>query len=456
MSSLSSIMDTSLSAMFAARVSLGTVAHNIANASTPGYSRQEVVFAARQPVRFTYGSLGRGVTIQNVRRMTDEFLLANQRAQSARLAGFAEVDAALQEIESVLGSVDSDVLGEALNQFFNAWSDLATPTYQPTLKQTVVKAAQNLTTTFRAIDGNLGDLMRNLQGSLLQELDGFNGILQQVAELNGMIVGQELGSNEANDLRDRREALILQASALAEVSVLEREDGTVDLIMDGRTLVTRNQAQALAGEWQKNEGEYALTIMTAQTRRPVSLAPGSLQGLLAAADDHVQQMRTGLDDLARLICEKVNELHVQGVSGGQAGLAFFTGDGAATLALNSVIADDFTRVATSRSGLSGDTDIARAIADLANAPLAGEGTASLTETYRSLQTDLASRRSSFQFMVENQNNLVDSVTARLESVRGVNLDEEGANMVRLQNAYDAAARVVTTVQELFDTLLEMV
>jgi flagellar hook-associated protein 1 FlgK len=164
-----------------------------------------------------------------------------------------------------------------------------------------------------------------------------------------------------------------------------------------------------------------------------------------------------LDDLAGLVIERVNDLHVQGQAGGTSGLPFFTGDGAANIDIATAIADNFNLIATSRSGLPGDNDLALEIAALAHQPLAGPGgTMLLTDNYRALLTDLATQRQRYEFFVESQDNVVVAVEARLASVRGVSLDEEGANMVRYQNAYDAAARVVTTVQEMFDTLLKMV
>ena len=118
MPGLNSIMDTSLSALFAAQTGLATVGHNIANANTPGYSRQEVNFAARRPDILPYGAIGRGVEIDGIRRIQDDFLVNNLRVQTSRLESYSAVDSALYEMEAILGSVDNDHLGNALNNFF--------------------------------------------------------------------------------------------------------------------------------------------------------------------------------------------------------------------------------------------------------------------------------------------------------------------------------------------------
>ena len=112
-------------------------------------------------------------------------------------------------------------------------------------------------------------------------------------------------------------------------------------------------------------------------------------------------------------------------------------------------------MATSRSGEPGDADIARAIAELANGGL-NPDEPSVGDRYRSLLIDLASKRSSFEFLMENQANVVNTVESKIARVSGVSVDEEGANMVRYQTTYNAAAKVISTVQELYDSLLTMI
>ncbi len=450
MSSLGGILDSSLSALFAARVGMSTVSHNIANANTPGFSRQETLLAARQPQLLTYGAIGRGVGVDGVRRLTDSFLVANQRLQSARLGGYAQVDSALQEIEGIFGPIDGDHLGEALDRFFAAWSDLTTPSVDPTPRVAVAGAARALVADLRSMQANLGDVARDLDRRIETEVAGLNELLRQVAEINGQVLSAEIGGQSGNDLRDRRDLLLDRIAAMARVDAVERDDGTVDVIVAGRTLVTRSHAEQLDLQWSKTAGTPELSVVTAQSRKEIELPEGELAGLFAARDEQVGDVRQRLDGLARLIIDRVNELHVQGRADGGSGRLFFVGSDAATIDLNPDLADDPTLIATSRSGLSGDNDLAREIA-----ALGGEGADSLTATYRALLGEVASRRGRFAFLLESQQATVESVQARIESVRGVSLDEEGANLMRYQQSYDAAARVITTLQEMFDTLLEM-
>jgi flagellar hook-associated protein 1 len=456
MGGLTSIMDTSLSGMYLARLALQTVSHNIANANTPGFSRQEVLVTARLPQQLAYGSLGRGAQVDQIRRLTDSFLQQKQRTQEARLASYDQIDSNLREIEAIFGSVSNDHLGTSLGAFFNAWSDLATPPINSSLKQAVVSSAQSLVTDVRATASSLDDLEQSMNDGLSREIDNLNSLLRQVGDMNRQILYVESSQGTANDLRDQRETLILEVSKLTRVSVLERDDGTVDLVLKGRTVVTRAEVELLQLRRDTTTSGETASVVTASGQVPVTLDEGKLQGMITARDDHIREARTRLDDLAVTLIKKVNELHTQGRTARSSGILFFTGDSASTLSLNAAIVNDFDLVATSRSGLEGDNDIAQEIATLASQPLSGEGSKSLMDRYNALIVDMASQRSSFQFLLENQQNVVETLTGRLDSIRGVSLDEEGANLVRYQNAYEAAARVVTAAADMFQTLIDMV
>ena len=138
------------------------------------------------------------------------------------------------------------------------------------------------------------------------------------------------------------------------------------------------------------------------------------------------------------------------------GVMFFTGDNMHTIGINDAILANENLVVTGDSGTSGDNALALAIADLGRASINGTHQRSVSESYRAVVTDVAGTLGSFEFMVENQQNVVSSLNARMASVSGVSLDEEGANLVRFQNSYNAAAKVIATVQEMYDTLLNIV
>jgi flagellar hook-associated protein 1 FlgK len=273
--------------------------------------------------------------------------------------------------------------------------------------------------------------------------------------LNGQIATAEIGSGTANDLRDQRDQILTQIAEFAEVTIDERSDGSVDVILAGRTMVTRGSYEQLETTTIRTaDGDRSMIVTV--NGQPVDLAHGYLEGLLTARDVHVVAMRQQLDDVVSELITSVNELHVQGRSGGVTGIPFFVGDSLQTIGVAEAIRNDPSLVATSRSGASGDHDIALAIAALADQGRGGPGDPSINERYRGVLVDLAGRRSSFAFLLDNQDSVIESVRVKIASVSGVSLDEEGANMVRYQNTYTAAAKVIATVQEMYESLLQMI
>jgi len=456
MSGLNSIMDNSLSALLAAQAGLATSGHNIANANTPGFNRQDVIFGTRRPEIMAYGAIGRGVEVMGIRRIQDEFLLGNMRSQTSRLHSYAAVDTALYDIEGIFGSVDNDHLGDALNNFFAAWNDLAQPAFNDSLKINVVAKAETLVADFHAIDEALRRLETDLEKRIQDETENLNRLLQDIGELNRQVMAAETNGHPANDLRDQRDLRINQLAELAEVSVLEREDGSKDIILAGRTMVARDRVTLFEGIYRPEGDGYSFAVVTEGNQQDVALSPGRLEGLLAARAIHVSGVREQLNTVARQLIAEVNSLHTQGLVAGGQGMMFFTGDSMHTIGVNEALLNNENLVATGRTGAAGDNDIALAIADLGRSSLYGSDRKSVNESYRSVVTDVASSLGSFEFMVENQQSVVASLSARMASISGVSLDEEGANLVRYQNSYNAAAKVIATVQEMYDTLLSMV
>jgi flagellar hook-associated protein 1 len=456
MPGLNSVMDTSLSALFAAQAGLATTGHNIANANTAGYSRQMVMLSSRTPDILSYGAIGRGVDVQGIRRIQDDFLLNNLRTQTSRLASYSEVDTALYEMEAILGSVDNDRLGTAMDSFFGAWSGFANPPITPALKANIKSSAETLVSTFQSIDESLSDLDASIETNIQAEISNLNRLLRSVADMNSQIMAAETNGEPANDLRDQRDLLITHVSEIAEISVLARDDGSKDIILAGRTMVARDSVTEFQSTYMSTADGYKMVVQTQGSLQEINLSTGRLEGLLTSRDTHVNDVRDRLDAVAAQMIEEVNSLHVQGRTSVSSGLSFFSGDSMHTIGINPAILDNPDLIVSGRTDAEGDVELAMAIADLANKGLGLYDDKSVGDTYREMLIGVASKRSSFEFMVENQQNVVASLETKMASVSGVSLDEEGANMVRYQNSYNAAAKVISTVQEMYDTLLNMV
>ena len=197
-------------------------------------------------------------------------------------------------------------------------------------------------------------------------------------------------------------------------------------------------------------------IVTADTHRDVKLPEGRLRGLLESRDIHVAEVRRNLDEVVAKLASEMNALHIQGRTDQSSGLTFFSGDNLHTIDINPALLDRPDLVATGRTSADGDNELALLIANLMNESVDGPEADTVSDVYRATLINAAGKRATFDFMVENQQNMVATVDAKIASVSGVSLDEEGANMINYQNSYTAAARVITVVQDMYETLLNMV
>lgn len=445
------ILDIGLSGLFTAGAAMQTASHNIANVHTDGYTRQGITSGARHALSMSYGMLGGGVDVLEVRRLTDEFLVGRLRDQTSLLARHDETDLALQEVETLLGTAAQNHLGTVIDEFFASWSELASPPVTDELREDVLNKGVLLAGDLNSTAAGLDSLATEMDQQIESAVGTLNRLLAGVADLNRQILLAEGPRETANDLRDRREMLLAEISELARVDVAERGDGTIDVILSGRTVVVRGEAQDL--ELSRDQDGFA-QLSTGSKHHPFELRDGRIAGMMAARDERVLGAREELDRVAAELIRRLNAIHVQGQTAGGGGFLFFTGDSAGDIAVNRELIDNPAMVALSRSGLSGDTDIAREIAGLGQEdPVDGEET--LPAVFGRLITSIASDAAATRLQLQSQSQVVDALNTRIDSVRGVSLDEEAADMARYQNAYAASAKVIAAAQEMFTAVLQM-
>ena len=450
---LNRILDIGMSGLYAASAALQTSSHNVANVGTSGFSRQSVTTGTRLPLGNSYGLLGGGADITGVRRLTDEFLIGRLRTQTAQLQGYQQSDLIMQEIELVLGPASDNPIGTALDTFFASWSELSSPPITDELRRDVLDKAVLLAGQISGAAAGLDDLQVQMQRRLEDSVGLLNDLLTGVSELNGQILLAEGPGEVANDLRDRRDSMLQEIAQLTEVEAVGRGDGTVDVIIAGRTVVVRDQVDHLDVTQDARTGEVQITA--GNRSYPLGVRGGEIGGLMHSMHVEVVETRAMLDDFAAKLINRVNAVHVQGRTAGGSGLMFFTGTDAGSMGVNVQLTSRPDMLATSRTGLSGDNDIAREIAALGAESPTASSSESLAELFGALITDVAAAGASARLKLESQQQTVDALTVRLESVRGVSLDEEAANLARYQNAYAASAKVVVAAQDMFDTILSI-
>jgi flagellar hook-associated protein 1 FlgK len=455
---MSGLIDSLTSAsrsLAATQVGMDVAGQNIANVNTDGYSRRTVLLAEEVPG----GPMdaGRGVTVLGIEAERDQYVESRLWTEQEGTAFDNAVVGGLTEVEAAVG-LPGQSLDAQMSAFFDAFAALATdPTSAPARDGVVIQARQ-LTLAFHEMADRLSEVGQHADAGIQAALSEVNTLAAQVATLNGQI---STGGANVESLRDQRNVAIARLSELVGATTITNSDGGIDLaIGSGHPLVVGTTAYPVTATAAPPDG--LATISTGGFDVTGELSGGQIGGLLHLRDDIMPAYQSTLDQLAYDLASKVNELHTTGTdANGDPGGAFFTAlaapaGAAAALALDPAVDADSRLVAASSTGAIGNNDVARAIAALRDERLASGGTATPTDAWGQFAyrvgADLTAGRASA--------NTHGQVMRQLQQLRaqmsGVSLDEEAANLMRFQRAYQANARYFTTIVNTLDTLLAMV
>jgi flagellar hook-associated protein 1 FlgK len=455
MAGLFDSLSIATSALTAYNAGLDTVGQNIANINTPGYSRRTVAFAERPPADVL--SAGRGVDIIAIQAYRDTLLEARTGHEQAGLSHDSALVDGLGQVEAAIGlpgsSLDAD-----LDAFFTSFSQLATDVTSTSARDSVVRQGQQLAQGFNALSGRLGELQRSTDTSIRDTVTQINSLASQIAHLNGQIA---TGGAGVETLKDQRSMLLQQIQGLADVAVLSRPDGAIDVSMaQGQALVVGANVYSIEVQSEPPSGFASLHLgdfdITSQ------ITSGELGGLIGLRDTVLTGYQTSLDQLAYDVATQVNTVHQSGFdANGDAAGAFFaplaTVAGAAqAIAVDAGVAADSQLVAGSGTGAVGDNETARALADLRDARVMSGGTATAAEAWSNLVYRVGSDLSSAQATSTTREAVVRQLQQMRDQASGVSLDEEASTMLKFQRAYEASARFFTTINSTLDTLMSMV
>ena len=455
MSGLFDSLSAASSALSAQRAGLDVVGQNLANINTVGYTRRTLDLAEVPPSDAT--SSGRGVQVQQIRALRDAFVEARIRREHQSAMADSAVVSGLSDVQAAVGLPGASLDGQ-LTAFFDAFSTFANDTTSTPARDGVVRQGQLLAQSFNDLAGRLVASQRNADTSIGAGVDQINQLAGQVATLNQQIMS---GGPGVEALRDQRDVAVGQLADLAGVNVMARDDGGVDVtIGQGRALVVGGHAFQLDAAASGASGFLALSVGGADITSEIS--GGTIGGLLAVRDSLIPGYQNRLDQLASDMATQVNALHSAGFDGnGAPAGAFFVppasvAGAAAAMAVDPGVAADSRLVAGSGTGASGDNQTARAIAALRDARVMSGGTATAADAWGQFAyhvgLDVAAAKSAGQ----TQNQIVQQLQALRDQTSGVSMDEEAANLMRYQRAYEASARYFTTIVSTIDTLMQMV
>lgn len=555
--SLNGLLNQGLSSLLASQRGLATTGHNIANASTPGYSRQRVELAARPPQGFSNGFIGKGVAVSTIRRSHDQFLTAQIRTSTSGAGEARTFHELASRVDNLLANSDTGLASE-LQTFFDAVHEVAAdPTSLPS-RQVLLTEAEGLAQRFQSLSQQITHLDQEANERLTGLVSEVNALTEGIAELNREVVQTEAaaGAQPANDLRDQRDELLRRLSEKIGFNTVEQDDGSMNvLIGKGHPLVVGGSHTTLsvaANSFDPTRREIAVSAGASSTIVSDTLNGGAIGGVLDFRHRVLDQAENALGRVAVGLARGFNALHRTGADlDGNPGLDFFSAidtttappsnpasvevlghqhnagpsplvaitdpaalttsdyrldyDGAEyvvtrlsdnqvqrfNVAVPSSIALDGFEINLSTPLAAGDSFMVRPVAagaskfglaihepkKIAAAAAGGgvgdnrnalelaelqerltleNGSASFAGAYGQLVASVGAVTQQADTHRSAQEVLLTQVTDARDAVSGVNLDEEAANLLRYQQAYEASARVIAAADATFNALISAV
>ncbi|MGA9527461.1 MAG: flagellar hook-associated protein FlgK [Terriglobales bacterium] len=451
MSSLSSSMWIAEQALQADQGALDVTTNNIANASTPGYSREVADLTEETPYQENGISYGSGVELQQIQSIRDEVLSLQIAEETAHQSSSQAQSGALQQVQGQFSS-STEGIGADLSAFFGSLSQLSTSPDNIPDRQAVLNAAQNVASDFNQAGASLNSISSGLNQTVSQSVSQINTLTQQIAQLNGQVAVLQKEGQDPGVLEDQENQAINQLAQLTNVSEIQSPDGLSITTGNGTPLVVGSQSFTLQTGLNSSGN---VSVLSQGQDITSSISGGSLGGIIQVRDTVIPSVMSQLNNLASQFATSINSAQSSGYDlNGNKGQALFSvtpGSGAA--ASLSVSISDPSLIAASSDGTAGSNgNIANLLAVQTNALPGG---ANPGDTYSNLVAQVGNLTSQAEADATASSSSLTQLNDQLGAISGVSIDEETTNLMSYQRSYEAAARVVTTVDDLTQSILQM-
>jgi len=453
MGSLSSSLSIAVQSLNAASGALQATNNNIANANTPGYTREVPILQETAPTIDGNLSVGSGVAIEGYQSVRDQLVQTQIQRETTAQSGANAQLTSLQQIQPTFTTSTQDI-GTDMSALFSSISSLSTNPTSSASRQAVLTAGQNLATAFNTASNSLTAQQAGLNTQVTQDVSQINQLTQQIAALNPQIAALKGTVQDGGTLEDQQNELVLKLSALTNVDVTQGNDGVTLSTANGTPLVLGSQSFAL----QTTTGSNGMTQVLDQngTNITASLTSGDLGGTIQTRDTTIPGLLTQLDTLANQFATAFNAAQATGYDqNGNAGKNFFTipATVAGTAGSISLAITNTSQIAASSDGTAGSSGNLANFSAVQTATLPSGQTP--VNAYANLVYQVGSLTSSANAESTATAASLVQLNDQLNSVSGVSIDQESANLITYQTAYEAAARVVSTIQSLFAITMTM-
>ncbi|HKL18293.1 MAG TPA: flagellar hook-associated protein FlgK [Halalkalibaculum sp.] len=448
------LFEISKSGLKSAERSLSVTSNNIANADTPGYTRQRV---DKTPAGMQMGNYhtGLGVNITSVSRLRNEMndvLLNEKRQDMGYLKGKTEI---FEQLEASMASDSGGDLDLRLGRLFDNFSELSAEPQDLSIRNNLVTEAQQLTGKLQDMSRSIGKTSDLVLESTGKSVGAINDLLQDLSSLNSSITRGEAQNSPDHNSLDLQVRKLEELSELVDFDSLVTDNGTLEIRIGGIKVLDADKASVIRPEIDDVGKIYRLRLENGKTIHPTG---GRLGAEIEMYEKEIPELKNRLDNIASTLVEEFNTLHTQGYGLEDDTVRNFfdpLGKTAADIRLNDAIINEPRHIAASSTiGEAGNGNMAADIASLRNQSVIGgrkivDFSIDLISTPGSNLSDLSSK-------MEARDSEIQMLHAQQEREAGVSIDEELSLMIKYQNAYQGAAKVMSAAQQMYDTLISIV
>lgn len=466
MSRIWSMMDIGKRSLMNSQTSLQTVAHNIANKSTEGYSRQRVELQTNVPIGEGKIRIGMGAKPGVISRTNNAFLekqLEKEGSSLGYLTGRAET---IARVEEVYNEQVNKGLNQFMGEFFNSFRELSNNPESLATRTLVRESADFLAKDFQRVNSQLTQIQNDSDFRIATKVEEINQLSEEIATLNEKIASVELAGTTANDERDRRDLLVKELGEKVNIKYAESKNGQLSITAGNTAVLVSGSSFSKLSTAEESGKNLQILYRSTENGSPINVTQqfvgGEIGGLLDVRDKTIVGLKDKLDELAFNLATEVNKAHVEGYNRyNQKGGLFFeqplqVKGAAERLKLSEQLKSDVGRIAAAGSPNSpADNQIANILSSLQYKNVFEGGTASFDDFYAGTVGKIGVESQRAQSAMESQQSILSQLKNIRESISGVSLDEETTKMIEFQKNFDASARLIRTADEMMETVLNL-
>lgn len=454
------------------RVGVDVTGHNVANAQTPGYSRQIVNLETKYPIEYGMQIFGDGSRVQNIRRSHDKFLEGQLRKEVQVQSRTETLSEGLKKIESFFNPDLTSTIRDRFASFTNSIRDLANFPEEPSVRINMIESGKSLSQTFNSTHANIVQVQNDANEELRQNIFLVNQKIEEVAKLNNQIRELGVGNlSDVNDLEDRRDKLIKEIGNIVDINVYKDNNDQITIRGPAESLLVEgglasrfmiedissinHMPNVVVSEFDK-ERYFDMTHQ---------IKTGKMGALLQIRDKYAQEVRDQINELAKGFGEAFNEIHRKGYGINDMrdvnNRDYFDGlngpgEPAQDIGVALEIVYNPNAISAAMSTTTpGDNVIANKLVKLFYEPIFDDSTTTVTGLYDKMISKLGVTALKTKEEATASQIIYDRLKAQRETVAGVSLDDEAANLLKYQHLFTASSRIITTADDMFKTVLDL-